>query len=619
MILLRNVLRETVYMRFMIAFILGIIAYEMLHKHLNIGTMYIVLSISIIVFLYYLSILNKYNITFKFSTGLTVFILCALFSFQLSYYQDLRNSRAYFESLKQHHYEIEIKNIGRKTIKNCIYEVEAKTKNISFPILLSIEDDSLRYKYGDKLFINGRPKALDFINNPGQFDYKKYLSRKHIYHKFQIKKNDITQVIHNNEIGIWEFSTLCRQKLLNILKKNIKDEESYEMSAALLLGERADLDKNLLKSYSNTGTIHIISVSGLHVGIIFLVIQYLLKYIKVIKSEYLRGCIIIITIWFYATLTGLPASVIRSASMISFHTIGKMRSANVNSINHVAASAIFLLSIQTNYLFDIGFQLSYLAVFGIMYLQKWINDLYFPENIFTQFIWTTTSVSIAAQLFTLPLCIYYFKQFPNYFIIANLLAIPLSSIALYASIGLLFFAYIPYLNIITVWVLTYSIKILNLYLSWLSEWPNALSLLPSINIIQLILFSLIIFFLLIYLKEKMRIGLKLLIIALILYTTYSTFLLESHLHEHLWIINNQHSLLFSIEKPTEIIHLIPKKTKIKTVNSMLKDWRNYTRKQQHIVFIENSKYKLLINNKLYKNKDVPIFNLKEKYERICLK
>ena len=619
MMMLRNILRETVYMRFLLAFIIGILVYEILAGKISLVTISIVFTLSIIVFIYYLSIINRYNITFNFGTGLTVFTLCALFAFQLSYFQDTRNYSAYKEILNSNVAEIEIKNSGRKSNKYCSYEVELINQNISVPLILSIEDDSLRYSYGDILKIQTRIKAIDFINNPGQFDYKKYLSRKHIYHKIQIKKEEILRYTKNETIGIWEFSNRCRNTLLHILKKNIKDEGSYEMSAALLLGERADLDKNLLKSYSNTGTIHIISVSGLHVGIIFLVMQYLLSKLKFLKNEYSKGSIIIVGIWFYATLTGLPASVIRSACMISFHTIGKMRSSNVNSINHVAGSAIYLLSFNTNYLFDVGFQLSYLAVFGIMYLQKWINGMVYTNTKITNYIWSTTSISLAAQLFTLPLCIYYFKQFPNYFIVANLLAIPLSSIALYASIALLFFAKIPYLNTLCEWVLTYSIKFLNEYLMWISNWPYSLSLLPRIDVYQLLLWGFIIFFLMIYLKERIRIGLKLVLVTLIIYCSYSIIMKERHWHSHLWRTYYNHQVLYSIESDHEIIHFIPNKMKAKSINAVLSNWKNYTRKHQHIKIIPNKNYSLKLNNVVYMSDIKLNIILKEKFERICLK
>lgn len=620
MSMLRNILRETVLMRLLLAFIIGIIGYEFLK---DIIPIWINFSLLILLFSFYLfSIfnINKYNYTFKFYNGLVVFSICSMFAFQLSYFQDNRKHRAYRELISSKIFYVKVISNGRLTKSNCLYDVKILSSNYAIAnSILSIKTDSIRYNMGDQLRVNGKLKAIDYISHPAQFDYKKYLTQKHIYHQLHTDTMDVVLLSASKNYSLLETSNSCRNKLLSILKKNIKDEGSYEMAAALLLGERSDLDKDLLKSYSDTGTIHIISVSGLHVGIIFLVLQFLLKLIPLFKNDIVKCIVVIICIWFYSTLTGLPASVIRSALMISFHTIGKTISSKTNSINHVAASALLLLSFNTNYLFDIGFQLSYLAVLGIMYLQKPISDLYVPQSRLSSYIWITTSVSLAAQLFTLPFCLYYFHQFPNYFIIANLIAIPLSSIALYASIANLAFASVPILNKLSEWTLVYSIKWLNSYLAWIASWPFAVSRFERIDLFQALFYCLILFFLILYFKEEIRISLHYCFISGIILMSYIIINKANHKHKHLWVQHLKYQTSYTLESNNDLIHFIYIKEKQKNISSYLNLWKSFTNKHQKVIFIDKGKFELMINKLKYSNKPQNGLALGNKYDRICLK
>lgn len=619
--MLRNILRETVCMRLLIAFILGIIAYEILYKYINGYFSLITLSILILLsFIYISKFINRYNFTFKIYNGIIVFSICALFGFSSSFFQDNRNFKVYEDLLREKKHILKILNQGKKTSKNCIYEVEIQSNNkISANSILYIEDSLLRYKIGDILFIHSKLKPIDFINHPNQFDYKNFLARKHIYHRFQIKPKDIDSMAIQNDFNLSSFCNAQRNKLLGILRKNIHDDNSYEMSAALLLGERSDLDTELLKSYSDTGTIHIISVSGLHVGIIFIVLQFVFRRIPFLKSKITNCIAILICIWFYSTLTGLPASVIRSALMISFSSIGKAMSSRSNSVNHVAGSALAILTYNTNFLFDIGFQLSYLAVLGIMYLQKPISELYYPPNFLMNYIWETTSVSVAAQLFTLPLCWYYFHQFPNYFLLANLIAIPLSSIALYACIANVVLASIPYLNKLSEIVLVHSIKFMNFYLMQLSKIPFAVSKFYRIGIVEVIIFTMFIFFFLLYWKEAIKQSLKYGLICLILLSTYRIINRNIHLHQHLWLIPQQRNMYIVIEDEHELHQFYSNKTRESSIQKQHKLWSTYIGKPNRISIINHTRFKITIDSNTYSSNKFELNHLGNNYKRICLK
>ena len=635
MSLLRHTLRETILMRVLLAFCLGIVGYA-LYPSTYVPSLLILLTFALIIFFKFY--LNRYNITFNYYTGIIVYSICISMGYILSYMQDERNHSAYYQLLQTNQHEVIINDNGQLSNGYCTYEVEVllNQKTVAKSIL-KIKDDSIRYAFGERLLVRANLSPVDFVKHPGEFDYRGYLARRHIYHVLVASNSYlvIRQSIQSNKYSIpitqypiqtsrysipdtRYFANQFRQELLSILKENSANSETFEMGAALLLGERADVDKAVLKSYSDTGTIHIISVSGLHVGIIFLVLQHLFKLVRVLKNELLKCVLMILCIWFYAMLTGLPASVIRSACMISFYCIGKAINHQSNTINHVAASAIFLLSIDTMYLFDVGFQLSYLAVLGILYLQKWISNWYQPKNKIMTYVWSTTSVSLAAQLFTLPLCWYYFHQFPNYFIIANLIAIPLSSVALYASIGVLVFAKIPYLVLLFQWALQYSIAGLNAYLLWLSKWPMAVLALPRIDFVMCLFISLVLMSILLLSRERIKSGLSFLFIVLISMSIYQISTHHPENHEHLWEMQSPYQTQYVIEQAEQYILFFSNKTNIKSIRKQSKLWRGYRAKKQVIVIVPQRKYDLHLKGKIYSNAVSKSISFEPHYLRICL-
>ena len=182
--------------------------------------------------------------------------------------------------------------------------------------------------------------------------------------------------------------------------------------SALTLGYKNDLDKEMQASFAGAGAMHILAVSGMHVGIIFLILKQIFALFGILKSNYkLKYIIILLCIWFYALLTGLSPSVTRAAVMATFILCGKVFGKRTNIYNSIAASAFVLLLFNTNYLFDVGFQLSYTALIGIVFFYKRIYTLIFVRNMPLNYMWQLTTIGISAQIGTFPLGIYYFNQF----------------------------------------------------------------------------------------------------------------------------------------------------------------------------------------------------------------
>ena len=229
---------------------------------------------------------------------------------------------------------------------------------------------------------------------------------------------------------------------------------SKQIALALLLGQKESLDKEIRQAYSETGTLHILAVSGLHVGIIYSLLLLPLSVLK--QGHFLRKwylVLVVVLIWVYAAMTGFSPSVIRASAMFSLFTAGQMRKRRPSVWNILAFSALLMLCMDPDVLFDLGFQLSYLAVAGIVGLQPLILRLWQPKHRVLEYIWQMASVTLAAQLVTMPLTLYYFHTFPSYFLLANLLVVPLSYVILCVGVPFLLLAWIPWLGGLLGWVM----------------------------------------------------------------------------------------------------------------------------------------------------------------------
>ena len=252
-----------------------------------------------------------------------------------------------------------------------------------------------------------------------------------------------------------------------------KDE--LGITEALLIGYTNDLDKDLVQSYSNTGVVHIIAISGMHLGLIYVMLIWVFKRLPLIKkSKPIQVIFILSCLWLFSLLTGASASVCRAAVMFTFITLGANFFKQASIYNSLAASAFVMLCYNPYYLWDVGFQLSYLAVGGIVAFQKPIyNWLYIP-NKYADAAWKLLAVSLSAQVLTFPICVYYFHQFPNMFLITNLIAVPLSSGILYAAIALIAFSWVPYAGLYLGKLVNGAVWCMNKIILWVDSLPFTL-------------------------------------------------------------------------------------------------------------------------------------------------
>lgn len=302
------------------------------------------------------------------------------------------------------------------------------TTKCSGKLLLNIKKDSLQHVFiiGNRLQIKGVLYPNKPPKNPNQFDYSNYLKNKQIYGQLYADATDI-KVSAQIEKDIWYYAAQIQNTIIVNLTKSGFNPTELNVAVALILGQQQDIDPEIIKDYQYAGAVHILSVSGLHIGFLLLFVTFILKPIpNNKKGSLLKLVIILCSLWLFGILAGLAPSVVRSVTMFSFVAIGQHLRRSVNIYHTLLVSILLILLVQPAFLFDVGFQLSYLALFFIIWLQPVLSSLWEPKNKITKYIWDILSVSFAAQIGTLPLSLYYFHQFPGLFFITNLAIIPIT-------------------------------------------------------------------------------------------------------------------------------------------------------------------------------------------------
>jgi competence protein ComEC len=333
---------------------------------------------------------------------------------------------------------------------------------------------------------------VNYKNSP--FDYKKYCRLRHIYSQVYLNENDYSVITAAKTNSISGVLGKLRKKILDIIKKQVPSGSENGLLEALMVGYTDDLDPGLLKSYADAGVIHIIAISGLHLALIFHILQLALKRTGQKKAgRWIKLTGILMVLWGYSLLSGSSPSVIRSAMMFTLVLFGRNIFREAVLYNILSASAFLLISFDPNWIWDTGFQLSYAAVLSLRLFSKPVKDLIPIQNKFLAALWDAGAVSIAAQILTTPISVFYFHRFPSYFLIANLLAVPLSSVILVGGILLSLFAWFNPAGIFLGWMLGNGIRLLNGSVQRISQLPGSVISNLTLSLPQLIFSYAIIF------------------------------------------------------------------------------------------------------------------------------
>jgi competence protein ComEC len=376
-------------------------------------------------------------------------------------------------------------------------------------------------QYGDEFFMRGAPSILTPPANPGEFDYKRFLSFKNIHHQHFVRAED-AQWLGNNPPSIVRYHAIqFRDWSKRQLYRFVTGEQEQAIASALVLGVTDNLDDDTLHAYAATGAMHVLAVSGLHVGIIYAILLFFLRPLtKRTGGDWLLAVVSLLILWAYAFITGLSPSVLRAVTMFSLVALARPFKHATNIFNILAASAFCLLIVDPYLIMSVGFQLSYLAVLGIVYLQRPIYQWWVAPTWLLDKIWQITTVSIAAQLSTVSLGLLYFHQFPVYFLFSNLLVIPLSFVVLIAGLLLLAVSFFNPLAVAVGWLLESTIKIMNGSVQVVESLP--FSLLEDVYITtpqSWVIMGVIIFFVEMWMRRDIRYIVGVFFLATILSVT----------------------------------------------------------------------------------------------------
>ncbi|MCG2614433.1 competence protein ComEC family protein [Terrimonas sp. NA20] len=418
-----------------------------------------------------------------FINGLSVFLLFLALGAIAVWQQDIRKRSLWLGNIYQETDALVIKLLEPPSEKQKSFKTTATV------IKLIREDQQLSVKgkiyvyvpksnnlqdlnAGDILVTHSRLQPISPKASPGAFDYGEYSLFHGITHQLFLK-NDFVIVGREQRI-IAGFINRIRNRVLSTFQKAFPEKRERGLAEALLIGYEDELDQTLVQSYTNTGVVHIIAISGLHLGLIYwLLVQMLQPLSRNRRLKWIGPVFIIAGLWIFTLLAGAQPSVLRSAIMFTCIVIGNSLSRRSNVLNSLAVSAFLLLCYNPFWLWDAGFQLSYAAIIGIVVFMKPIYHLLSFSNKLVDSIWQMNAVTLAAQLLTLPICIYHFHQFPNYFLISNIIAVPLSSLILLLEIFLCLISFIPFLYSLTAALTSFLIRLMNTCVERVEQLPYA--------------------------------------------------------------------------------------------------------------------------------------------------
>ncbi|MFN8258812.1 MAG: ComEC/Rec2 family competence protein [Bacteroidales bacterium] len=496
--MLNTEIRKIPFLRIIIPFVAGILISEYVFINpLILLTLSVLFILAVIIYRPFLNHDASYHNRWIFG-----FLLSLVFLFTGAFLT--HKSKSYNEKIINSSEVVGIVNEPPQLKPNSIkceflvkeYCIDKIWQSTNQKIVLSLEKDSAAASlaYGDLLIVKANLKEIANAGNPSEFDYKKYLARKHIHFKSYQKSDEWKLLSKNRGNIIFSLAYQSREKLLSIFESaGIKGDE-FAILAALTLGTKDLLSDELIEAYSDSGAMHVLSVSGLHVGIIFIFLNYLLYFLNNNKKlKIIKALLIISIIWAFAILTGLSPSVNRSAAMITLVILGKVSERKPSAYNSILASAFILLLIDPQFLFDVGFQLSYLAVTALIFFHPRIYHLFDLRNRIMDTLWNWTCVSLSAQIGTTFLSIYYFHQFPVYALLSNLLVVPLSFVIMMLAILLLTFSFFPVILYYGGWCLSKSVWLLNYSVRFFDHLPYSTIEPVSINFTESLLFHLVLF------------------------------------------------------------------------------------------------------------------------------
>ncbi len=434
--------------------------------------------------------------------------------------------------------------------------VRSNQKKCSGRLIIYISKKvSKNIEVGNQFIINKTPEYLISNGNPFQFDFVNYLNKQNIFHSIKIIDNK--EIIVEKDTNLFSFINKVRNKISALFDNDNIKLENANLLRGLLLGERTVLDKELNETYANAGIIHILAISGMHIVLLYSGINSLFGFLKRKKNgQAILFYLSLTLLWFYAFFTGFSASVVRAAVWITIVNINKFSGRQFNIYNALGLSILCILICDSNYLFDAGFQLSFMATLSIIACQDMISKHSYSEyKPIVQFK-SMFLVTLVAQIGVLPLSLYYFGKFPILFMFSNILAIFLSDWLVKIGVFFILLNFIPFLSKVLAVILNFGIEILNQIAHFFGDQSYFMIEEISFHLLLVISGYWVIFQLFMYLKSNLKQKKLVFLLSSILffqiaylfiiiyYKTSSEFLIANSFKNQLIIEKNKDKIVF---------------------------------------------------------------------------
>lgn len=502
----KEFLRKAPFIRIVVPFIIGILLEESIGAGFKLVSFFSVIALVALVSVYLSSLSSHYR--FRWVFGVLLHVTFGLFGMALFAW---KNEPPKLETVWNRIIEgtlVENPKVGANSI-SLLIQVAAVNENRAWKkarfktVVYSKIADVGNLHPGARILVKGSLNRIKNFGNPYEFDYAKYMRNNGIFFTMYAEASNVKVFPERHGFNLQVWAVKVRNLVLGYFKNLGMSPPALGVVSALTVGDKSYLNNDIQSIYINSGTIHILAVSGMHVALLFWLLQRLtfpLIYIR--RGKIVQAVIVITVIWGYAIITGLSASVIRAAVMFTIWMVGESYKRNTNVYNTIAASAFGILAYNPDSIFDVGFQLSYLAVLGIVMFYKSINNWVYSRIWVVNKIWQMIAVSIAAQIVTLPVTLFYFHQFPNYFLLANIVALPLSTGIIYASIFILVFIPFPHLWYYIGKILGFAIDFLNHILQEIEHLPYSVTSGIHITGVMTVFFYCFIISLLLFIYRK---------------------------------------------------------------------------------------------------------------------
>jgi competence protein ComEC len=501
--------------------------------------------------------------------------------------------------------EYELKDsITAKAVGRLYYLENEKWKDTGIKSLLYLEGKKVTsLSQNDFILTITKFHPIANKNNPGEFNAINFWKTKGITHIGYLKEVDILEIKRFQDNWIDKQLAKLRNKLSQVLKNELNGS-NLAIAQALILGDKSLLDQETRNSFGATGAMHVLAVSGLHIGIITQLLLYLFQFSSKLITRRNAVFITVLLLWIYALLTGFSPSVVRAVFMFSVLILAQETGGNYAPINVLFFTAFILLLFNPYVIYDIGFQLSYLAMLGIYTLYKPIAAWYITKNKILNYLWQGSAIGFAAQAMTVPLTLYYFHQFPNYFALTNLGIMGISTVAMGFGMGIFILHYIPFIGKIASFILATSLWLMLRFLQWVEHLPGSVEY--GFNVpLYLVPFLMLAIFLIIVTdrtstKWKLSSGLFIGLLCVISYNRY-----EQHNESHICFFNNnQFAMAIKIKSQIVVIYDWKNAKKTDQLTNLISNYTKYY--PGNVTFLPLKKENITLqigHNKLTVNKE----------------